>query len=117
MNDALNNEIDIYIEEMIKKYATALEAKKEMMKEYVFKLNETIQSGAIFGDARIESMKVEWQKHFDILQELIDEEKRDKAIDNMELLDEDEDYTSYSLDEITQDILDNNGVGSFFRFS
>lgn len=112
----MNNEIDVYIEKMIKRYGSALEAKKEMMKEYIFKLNEIIQNGAIYRDERVESIKVEWQNYFDILQEFIDEERRDNAIDNMELLDEDEDYTSYTLDEITQDTLDNNGVGSFSRF-
>ncbi len=112
----MSNEIDIYIEKMIKRYGSALEAKKEMMKEYVFKLNEIIQNGAIYGDDRIDSIKVQWQSYFDSLQELIDEERIDTAIDNMELLDEDEEYINFTLNEITQDTLDNNGVGSFSRF-
>ena len=112
----MNNEIDIYIEDMMKRHGSALEAKKDMMKEYFFKLNEIIQNGATYRDPRIESLKVQWQKYFDILEEFIDEETRENAIDNMELLDEDEEYTCHTLDEITQDILDNNGVGSFSRF-
>ncbi|MFT5662056.1 MAG: hypothetical protein ACI9TV_002704 [Sulfurimonas sp.] len=116
MRDKFNNGIDINIEEMIKKYGSAFEVKKSMMKEYVFKLNEIIQNGAIYGDGNIEAIKAKWQNYFDIVEEFIDEERRENAIDNMELLDEDEEYTSYTLAEITQDILDNNGVGSFSKF-
>ena len=112
----MNNEINIYIEETIKKYGSALEAKKEMIKIYVLELNKIIQSGAIYGDESIETLKIEWQKHFDILEEFIDEERRESAADNMEILDEEEEYTSITLNDITQDTLDNNGVGSFSRF-
>ena len=109
----MNNEIDIYIEEMLKKYGSAFEAKKEMMKEYVLHLNELIEFGAMYGDERIESLEIKWQNYFDVLEELIGEQRRESASTNLELLDEDEDYPSYTLNEITQDILDNNGVGSF----
>ena len=95
---------------------SAVQEKKELLKEYVLKLNEMIQLGAVYGDEGIESLRIESQNRLDILQELIDEEKRESAIDNMEFLDEDEDLTSNTLFEITQDILDSNGVGSFSKF-
>ncbi len=104
------------IEEVLEKYGSALEAKKEMMYEYVHKLNEIIQNGAVHGDGRIESLQVQWQKYFDALEEHIEEERRENAIDNMEILDEDENYTHFTLNEITQDILDNNGIGNFSKF-
>ena len=114
----MNNEINIFVEEMIKRDGSALEAKKAMMKEYVFKLQEIIHNGVVHRDDRIESLQIQWQKYFNTLEKIIDEEQRDNALDNMELIDEDEneESTSYSLDEITQDILDNNGVGSFSGF-
>ena len=116
----MNNETDIYIEEIIKKYGSAIEAKKWMMKEYLFKLNEIIQNGVVYRDERVESLQIQWQNYFNILEKIIDEEQRENALDNMELIDEDEnydaEYTSYSLAEITQDILDHNDVGGFSGF-
>ena len=111
----MNNEINIFVEEMIKRDGSALEAKKVMMKEYTFKLQEIIHNGAVHRDDRIESLQIQWQKYFNKLEKIIDEEQRENALDNMELIEEseNEEHTSYSLEEITQDILDHNDVGGF----
>ena len=113
----MSDKVKTYIEEQVHKYGSLVEAKKEMMKEYIAKLNEIIQHGALYGDERIESLKIQWQKYFDVLDECIEEDERENALSNMELLDENEDCVSYTLNEITQDILDRNGVGSFSSFS
>ena len=112
----MNNKIDIYVEEMIKRAASTLEAKKAMMKEYVLSLQEIIDNGATHRDENIESLQIQWQKYFNKLEKIIDEEQRENALDNMELIDEHEEHTSYSLDEVTQDILDRNNIGSFTSF-
>lgn len=112
----MNNDSSIYIEDMMQKYNSAVEVKKELIKKYIFGLTKLIQMGAIFGDEEIESLKLECQNRLNILEDLIDEEQRENALDNMEILEEDDNSTNYTLDEITQDILDNNGAGSFSRF-
>jgi len=102
--EGLSDDLKILVQEH---GGSVISAKKSLMQEYVWTLNNAIKNGARYGDGIIEEIKAEYQPLFEELEPFIEEEKKINAINNM-IDKKNDDYIDYSsgfsLEEIYNDI-------------